>query len=1034
MLLSRARFSYIQPPFAVMKSFRLSVALLLFFALDAAAQITLNPSPTRVIGKNSTTLSSIAPNLVEGREFLTPESVAIDPTTSPPSLYVSDTGNNRILGFRSATGFANGQKADIVIGQPDFATTLAAGPTQGDRTTGLAGPQGLAVDSSGNLWAVDAGNNRVLRFPKPFAQIDTVFPDLVIGQPDFTTGAANQGGRAASTLSFTSIQSAIAFDATGNLWVADSGNNRILRFSATALASGKSGIPADLVLGQTTFTVNSEGASPPSPTSFTSIFAPSGIAFDTAGRLFVSESVSGQRGRVLVWFPPFTSGEAASRMLGVDQSNPAPPDISQYQFQQRPTGLFAVGDQIGVADTFDSRLLLFPPVEQWNTNTFYQAASAVVGQPGFESGLPNQGNPSPSAATLAQPVGATFFNGALYVADSGNHRVLVLPQSGSSFGSATAILGQLQADVNSPNLLEGRELNFSNQDAGLAVDFSSEVPHLYIADTYNNRVLGYYDLRNLQPGQHADIVIGQPDFLHAIANYPDGNSGSGNLANPTGLTVDSSGNLYVADTGNGRVLRFHAPFAGFQPGNPIAVTESADLLLGQISFTTKIGDATSQTMSAPYGLAFAGEHGLLVSDLALNRVLYFEGRPEDLRSSQPATTVFGQSDMTSSAAGSGLNRMSQPHHIATDTDDRLYVADSGNGRILIFNRAPNAGSGAFAALTLTNGLHQPRGVHVNSATGDIWVADESGNAAVRYPKFNDLIGSGNYAPNATLVDFAPLAVAEDNWGNLFLADDASRVLIFYPGLSAVNAANYWGLSTNPQRPLAPGMIGALFSTGGDKQFGTETESAAAIPLPKSLNGVQVLVNNTPAPLFFAGPNQINFQVPSNAPRSGIADIQVVDTATNRVLGDTTVVMDEVAPGIFTQKASGVGDGVIANEDASLNTPSNPARAGSIVTLYMTGQGYIPGMPADGDISNTALSTPYQPLVYIGDQTFVPEENVLYSGLAPTLVGVWQINVKIPNDVISTPNGPPLQVLVQANSWFSGGGGFGRPVYIYVKAP
>jgi uncharacterized protein (TIGR03437 family) len=1036
MVLNSGRFSHFPTPrFVVMKLFRLPAAFLLVFAWNAAAQITLNSLPTRVIGQNSTTISSISPNLVEGREFLTPESVAIDPNASPAALYVSDTGNNRVLGFRNAAAFANGQKADIVIGQPDFATTLAAGPVNGDRTTGLYSPEGLTVDSSGNLWVVDAGNNRVLRFPKPFSQTANILPDLAIGQPDFTTGAANQGGLSASSLSFNGILGSIAFDSSGNLWVGDSGNNRILRFSAGALAAGHSGLPADLVLGQKTFTDNSEGSAPPSPTSFTSIFSPSGIAFDSAGRLFVAEAVASQRGRVLVWFPPFTTGQAASRMLGVDQSNPPPPDISEFQFQQRPTTIFPAGNQIGVADTFDSRLLLFPPVEQWTTNMFYQPAAAVVGQADFSSGLANHGNLSPDASTLAQPVGAAFYNGNLYVADSNNNRVLVLPRSGSGFGPATAILGQVQADVNSPNLVEGREVYFSRLgDAGIAVDFSSDVPHVYVADNANNRILGYYDLRNIQAGKQADIVIGQPDFRHTIANYPDGNSNDHNLAGPTGLTVDSSGNLYVADTGNGRVLRFHAPFANFQPGNSVAVTESADLLLGQISFTSRIGDATSQTMSAPYGLAFAGESGLLVSDVALNRVLYFAGRPEDLTSSQPATTVFGQSDMTSSASGSGLNRMNGPRHISTDTDDRLYVADAGNNRILIFNRAPAAGNGAFSAITLTSGLHAPRGVDVNKATGDIWVANSGGNQAVRFPKFNDLIGSGSYKPNAILSDPAPIAVAEDNWGNLFLADNTNRVAIYYPGLGAVNAANYWGLNTNPQRPVAPGMIAALFSTGGDQQFGADTVSATSIPLPKTLNGIQVLVNNTPSPLFFASPNQINFQIPSSAPTSGTADIQVVETATNRVLGDTTVVMDQYAPGIFTQNASGSGDGVIANQDSTLNTPSNPAKAGSVVTLYLTGQGYISGMPADGDVSNAPLSVPYLTNVYIGGQTLVPQENVLYSGLAPTLVGVWQINVKIPNEVISVPDTPPLQVIVFVDSSFSGGGGVGRPVYIYVKAP
>ncbi len=1020
-----------------MRPLRLTVLFSLIFVLIGGAQITLNPVPTRVIGQLSTTLTTVGPNLVEGREFHTPVSVAIDTSTTPPSIYVSDAGNNRVLGFRNATSFTNGQFADIVIGQPDLKTTLPAGPAAGStRTTGLSAPEGLVVDASGNLYVVDAGNNRVLRFHQPFTQSGTIFPDMAIGQPSFATGAANQGGLSASSLSFSGSPASLALDSSGNLWVPDSGNNRILRFNVSVLgAQAASGPLADLVLAQPDFKTNSESAKPPPLTSFSSIFAPSGITFDSAGRLFVSESVANQRGRVLAWLPPFSTGELAAKMLGVYTSTPPPPLVSQYEFQQSPYGLFTVGNQIGVADTLNHRLLLFPPFDQWNSNNFFQAAIGVIGQTSFSTGSPNQALPSAGPSTLASPTGAFFFNSSLYVADAANNRVLLLPQNGTGFDPATQVLGQLQLTLNSPNLIEGREFNFSGGggDAGIAVDFSSSVPHLYVSDPYNNRVLGFYDLRNIQPGQYADIVIGQPDFLHAVSNYPNNQPTSSNLSIPTGVVVDPGGNLYVADSGNGRVLRFPAPFAGFQPGSHTAITESADLLLGQISFTTKITDPTAQTMSSPYGLAFAGTNGLLVSDFGNNRVLFFAGSSQKLTSGQAASIVFGQPDMLSSGTGSGLNAMNHPHHIAVDSDDRLYVADTLNGRVLIFNRAPAAGNGAFAALQLTSGLHSPQGVDVNLATGDIWVADPGSNAAFRFPDFNNLIGSGTLAPNATLSDVAPLAVAEDNWGNLFLADDTNRVLIYYPGLSALNAANYLGLATTPQFPLAPGVITALYSTGATGQFGTTSASATSIPLPFELNGVKVLVNNTPAALFYAGTDQINFQVPGSAPQSGTADLQVIETASGRVLGDTTIVMSTVSPGIFTQTATGIGDGIIANQDGTLNTSKNPANAGSVVTIYMTGQGYISGMPADGDVSHSALPTAVNPLVYVGGENFVPEANVLYSGLAPTLVGVWQINVKIPNDVISLPANP-VQVVVVQNSTYSGGKTVGRPVYIYVKPP
>ena len=142
-------------------------ALAALCALPAPAQISLNAVPARVIGQTSLTITNLNPNLVEGRELLSPQSVALDTTTSPPGLYVSDTRNNRVLGFRSAVGFANGQKADIVVGQVDLVTTLPDGPGR-TRTTGLTTPVGIVVDKSGNLYVADTGNNRILRFPKPF--------------------------------------------------------------------------------------------------------------------------------------------------------------------------------------------------------------------------------------------------------------------------------------------------------------------------------------------------------------------------------------------------------------------------------------------------------------------------------------------------------------------------------------------------------------------------------------------------------------------------------------------------------------------------------------------------------------------------------------------------------------------------------------------------------------------------------------------------------------------------------------------------
>ena len=305
------------------------------------------------------------------------------------------------------------------------------------------------------------------------------------------------------------------------------------------------------------------------------------------------------------------------------------------------------------------------------------------------------------------------------------------------------------------------------------------------------------------------------------------------------------------------------------------------------------------------------------------------------------------------------------------------------------------------------------------------MADGVAGAALRYPAFNQLAANGS-APNGAIVDNAgPLELAEDAWGDLYVADAAHRVAIYYPELSPINAANF--LNRNY---MAPGMIAAMFTQGNYNQFGGQPSRASTLPLPTQLNGVQVLFNGAPVPLFYADPNQINFQVPMGAPQTGTADVQVVEVATGRVLGDTTVGMVAALPGFFAQAGTGIGAAAALNQDNTVNSQTNPAVQGSIIQMFGTGQGFIPGGPADGNISNVPLQTPQLPQVIMGTD-FVPAANIKYSGLSPGLVGVWQVNVLIPDTVITTPTNP-TQVIALVNGVPSGGGGLGRRLIIYVK--
>jgi uncharacterized protein (TIGR03437 family) len=176
--------------------------------------------------------------------------------------------------------------------------------------------------------------------------------------------------------------------------------------------------------------------------------------------------------------------------------------------------------------------------------------------------------------------------------------------------------------------------------------------------------------------------------------------------------------------------------------------------------------------------------------------------------------------------------------------------------------------------------------------------------------------------------------------------------------------------------------------------------------------VQVLFDGVPAPLFMVSPQQINFYVPMGAHTSGYSDLQVVSKSTGQVYGAGTVPMNIVSPALFLNPPiqSGMARyaAVINHDDGTINGPGNPAKAGSWIEIYGTGQGFVAGAPADGDVATGPLSTSFRPQVIVNgvdvddsSSTGTAEpgvDHIYYSGLAPEVVGMWQINVKIPANV------------------------------------
>ena len=537
------------------------------------------------------------------------------------------------------------------------------------------------------------------------------------------------------------------------------------------------------------------------------------------------------------------------------------------------------------------------------------------------------------------------------------------------------------------------------------IDTNSNPPHLYVSDPLNNRILGFNDYRKVNAGTTADLVIGQPDFFTALVNWPTNNVTQANnqgLCSPEGLAVDANSSLYVADGCNARLLRFPAPFAQTPTGAP----PQANLVLGQPSFFGQpIKDLSRSTMASTYGVALTNEGDLVVSDVSANRVLFFR-KPKggDFQSSVPATNVIGQKDFISGNPAT----FHFPRGISIDADDQLYVADSANNRIAILPNVPVAGDNPPLLFAIT-GVNTPYSVFVDLNTDEIWVTDTNNNQVLRYPKYSTVVN--NPASNGVISPvFGPVSVAVDPFSNPVIAEaSTNRVSFYYPAIDYTSSAGgvpqrLSGNAANYFQRFAPGMLSSIFAFP-NKTFGSQTVVNSSIPVPTTLGDVQVTVAGIPAPLLYVSPSQINFQVPGATPTGGTQEIQVIRASTGQLLASWVFRIDSVSPGLFTANATGSGQVAAINQDNSVNDGTHPAKAGTYISLYATGQGVVDGMPADGQPAPTnTLITAQIPNVFINGFQ-VPTSDVQFSGLAPGFVGLWQINAKIPANV------PPGQVSV-----------------------
>ena len=169
-----------------------------------------------------------------------------------------------------------------------------------------------------------------------------------------------------------------------------------------------------------------------------------------------------------------------------------------------------------------------------------------------------------------------------------------------------------------------------------------------------------------------------------------------------------------------------------------------------------------------------------------------------------------------------------------------------------------------------------------------------------------------------------------------------------------------------------------------------------------MNTVEVLVNGTPAPLFYVQANQINAQMPYDVAGQTTAQLEILYQGA--AVASAQISIAEANPALFTL-GNGAGNAVIINQDGSVNSAQHPAPRGSIVVLYATGEGQTSPGGATGRGALAPFPVPLLPVSLTVDGI---QAGIIFAGEAPGFVGVMQINAQVPTGFV--PSGDLLLVL------------------------
>jgi sugar lactone lactonase YvrE len=718
-------------------------------AVDASGNVYISDIGNDIVVKE--TLSNGAytqSTVINGLSINSPNAVAVD---SSGNVYIANTNSSNVL----KETLSNGVYAE---------STIAGGLsiTTGTSTTSF-NPNGVAVDGSGNVYVVltNGGGN------------GTIGDGSVLILTPSTGGNYTQSTLTAATgLSFPQ---GIAVDGSGNVYISDSGNSRVLKETLSG------GIYTQSIL-----------------VSFPNLLNPVGMTVDSNGNLYIAEP-----GSSLVLRESLQSnGDYTQSAIGTGLSSPesvAVDGIGNVYIADKNAGALKV--QTAGVNFGTAAIVTGTPTTLTLPFTFETAGTIVAPVVVTEGATKNaQGAPLDFAdagtgscdSTPSQTAGNTCTVNVTFTPTAAGARygaVTLLNSSGSVIATAF-VFGTGQGPQ--INFLPGTQSTVASgltAPYGVAVDGSGNV---YIANSGNGGANGGVLKETLSGGVYTQSTIGN------------------NLNNPFGVAVDGSGNVYISDIGNDDVLLETLSNGAYTPST---ITSGLSI-------------------DSPNAVAVDSSGNVYIANTNSSNVL-----KETL-----SNGIYTQSTIASGLSNSTTNF--NPDGVAVDSSGNVYVAlanggSSNTGSILILTPSSN-GNYTQSTLSAATGLMFPQGIAVDG-NGNVFIANTAGGTGGTGNVLKETLSGGTYTQStlpATGLMSSPIGVAVDGSGNVYISDGNLALKEDFADAPTLTFATATPINTTD---TTDGALSVQI-----ENIGNETLTAFAPGLSVSANFMQVPGNGTPA--------------------------------------------------------------------------------------------------------------------------------------------------------------------------------------------